>query len=678
LLSVVALVSLAFWSHSAIAAGEVCPNEAVRVEQKATRLPACRAYELVTPVDTNDAPPYALGGGSFVSAVYGTAFSSPPATADGNSFKFVIVSTAIPGLPGNGFSNGYRAVRGATGWSSSLTSPTGPEAGISGPGGFSSDGGYSVFSVGHNVGRYNGTLDTWGESPLDFVSNSNYIRYPDGSNHLVGEGTLPAEPDTDGFPNGFRDDPFATINWISASGSHMVFETRRGGNGHEAEEPVQLTSDAPADGIAAVYDRTPEGLHVVSLLPGDVTPTEPSTFQGSSADGSVVLFKTGSTLYARLHDASTVPVVSGTALPGGVSADGSKAFYSQGGNLFAFDTATQLTTQITTTGDAEFVQVSPGGSRIFFVSPSQLDGAKGISGSPNLYEWSGGSATFIATVEPSDVHRLPTNPSGTEIGLGAWAQAGGTFPANPATNLESAIETSRTTPNGSALVFESSAQLTSYDNAGRLELYLHHAGSNELTCVSCDPSGVPPTANAELLSDAYPFLGLDSASSNLNEAGDSVVFETADGLLPGDTNGVTDVYEWHAGTLSLLSSGHSPIPSFLMATTPDGANVFISTSDELVADGQEAGVRAVYDARVDGGFPVAQQGLPACGGDACQGEASVAPPATAVGSASFGGPGNVKAHRVGKHAKHHKRTRCKKKHHKCNKGRVNGKQGGSK
>jgi len=63
---------------------------------------------------------------------------------------------------------------------------------------------------------------------------------------------------------------------------------------------------------------------------------------------------------------------------------------------------------------------------------------------------------------------------------------------------------------------------------------------------------------------------------NLSASGDQFFFQTAEALLPADTNGTTDVYEWEAdgagscrssaedgGCLYLLSTGKSPDPSYL-------------------------------------------------------------------------------------------------------------------
>src|SRR5262249_60545309 len=62
-----------------------------------------------------------------------------------------------------------------------------------------------------------------------------------------------------------------------------------------------------------------------------------------------------------------------------------------------------------------------------------------------------------------------------------------------------ALDTSRTTPDGTTIAFESKAQLTSYDNAGQREIYRYKIGESAPTCVSCDRNGQPPSAGAHFL-----------------------------------------------------------------------------------------------------------------------------------------------------------------------------------
>ncbi len=602
------LLTVALGASSASAA---CPNEALRTGPSAN-LPDCRAYELVTPRETNGQPPNFVGTGLVTRS--GDHIPSPPATADGTSFLFAIKGAGLPGSGSNGYANTFRAQRGPDGWSNTRVGPSGQEAKVPSPGGFSANHEYTTFRVesfpefGEGFG---GSLAL----PHPEGSAAGYIRYPNGTIHLVGEGTIPSSPDIDGWPNGFADDIQAEAVWITSSGDHIILQ-----NDTQSHSKIRLTPDAPPDGVGAVYDRTSSGLQLASLLPGDVTPGSDSTFQGASKDGSTVLFQNESNLYARINDSKTELVTTGPFESGGSSADGRKVFYLKEGNLYSFDTESQIATQITASNDAEFVNISSDGSHVYFDSPSQLDGTKGALGDPNLYVWNGSGTTFIATVATFDLAHQLSSSSG-DFGLTQWSKhVGGAF---------FLADTSRTSQTGEIFAFESVAQLTSYDNEGHREIYRYSANDDTLTCVSCNPAGMPASGDAgftNYLAQLRTGLGgFNMDLVNLSSDGETMFFVSDEGLVPADSNGVLDVYEWRAGNLSLISTGTDSAPTDLMGATPDGHDVFIRTGDQLVVASQEAGVPAVYDARVDGGFPSPITGPKPCIDGACQGEPGLAP-----------------------------------------------------
>jgi hypothetical protein len=461
--------------------------------------------------------------------------------------------------------------------------------------------------------------------------------------------------DTDGLQNGVVDDIGAAAEWLTPDGSHQIFYSYR-----------QLTQGAPSNG--QVYDRTPAGLELLSLLPGDVPPSGASEFGGCSQDGYTTLFLNSGNLYARVDDDRTIeiaPGAGGPVLPGGVNADGSRAFFVQGGNIFAYDIEAEEASPVSATGDATLVNVSPDGSHAYFVSNTEIVSGKGTAGSPNLYVWNGTAIEFIATIDESDMG------NNERPGLGAWTRGFTAFPA--AENKERIYNTARTTPDGSIFAFQSSAQLTSYPNEGHIEIYRYDTGTRELACVSCSQAPLAAAAENEFVfsgedgvQKARPELELDNLSSD----GQRVVFETQGSLLPQDVNGVRDVYEWHDGQLSLISTGAGSAPSALLAVTPSGSDVFFLTGENLVPQGQGTGRPAVYDARVEGGL-ASQQLIQSsdCVGEACQGQPNGSPTLPAPGSSSFQGNGNLKAtcHRRHRHrGRHHGAGVSKRKHaHAC-------------
>lgn len=608
------------------------------------RLPDGRAYELVSPPDTGAAPPTAgaLGEGGF--DCFTTALASP----DGTRFEFFTEGGSIPALGGNGFHDSYQAVREpGVGWASHLDGPLGPQAEMPQAGScFSPDLSYST--LGTNETPFDkGDLVLHGE-------RSSYVRGPGNTYELAGRGSIAT-------------DQHANIKLITGQASNVIFTSNM------QLEPNAPETIGPGSGKGlvlptnAIYDRSGGVTKVASLLPGDATPPAGTTtyFQGASKDGSSVVFKLeedelgegGPTKLFERREGVTKLVVASSTLGGdtfaGVSRDGSKAFYVatdepdqessiQVGQLFEFDWSTGDTTPITPSGEAVFVNISEDGSHVYFISPEQLDGAHGSLGANNLYLWDG-APRFIATVDPSDVVT-----GGEEASLAEWTRSA--VSPEPNVNIGLARDTSRTTPDGEVIVFESRANLTEYDSGGHSEIYRYDAGAQRLACLSCNPSMAAAESDAHL----QHFQGLDATAAlvsipNVADGGRIVFFETAESLTPTDVNGAVDVYEWTGGRVFLISSGQSSLPSRIYGVTPDGRDVFFSTYAMLVPQ-DKSEVRSIYDARVAGGFPAIASSLP-CQGDACQPKGS--PPALQPAVSNyFHGPSSHHRARKKKQCRH--------------------------
>lgn len=214
--------------------------------------------------------------------------------------------------------------------------------------------------------------------------------------------------------------------------------------------------------------------------------------------------------------------------------------------------------------------------------------------------------------------------------------------------------TSRVSANGRYVAFMSSRSLTGYDNEDvtsakpgeRMdeEVYLYRApaqlseGSGGLSCVSCDPSGARPAGVFEgdhgptmrpLLVDAQeiwketwlagsipgrPIVNNGGAAPyeprNLSDSG-RLFFDSADALVPQDTNGEEDVYEYEPGGIGScalsggcvgpISSGISNEESaFLDAGGKgpggeEGEDVFFMAGAKLVPQDVD-GALDIYDA----------------------------------------------------------------------------------
>jgi hypothetical protein len=302
-------------------------------------------------------------------------------------------------------------------------------------------------------------------------------------------------------------------------------------------------------------------------------------------------------------------------------------------------------------------------SRIYFASEEVLAGPNPqgdlpTAGSPNLYLHEGGNFTFIGTLSSGD----------TEPPAGEYLSPIAAQPYR---------KTSRITPDGRHIAFMSSASLTGYDNTdinngkADAEIFVFDAtangGEGQLRCVSCNPSGQRPTGRNLLLEEfptsiwaaalLPPYQTELHGSRVLTDDGNRVFFESYEALLPADTNGKTDVYQWEAsgsgdctesvpayspingGCLSLISSGESPSNSAFVDASPDGRDVFFTTGSSLVP--QDPGLIDIYDAREGGGYPAPPGQPAACEGEACQGPLA-APNDPTPASAAFNGPGNVK------------------------------------
>jgi hypothetical protein len=619
-----------------------CANDSLRMGFSAL-LPDCRAYELVTPPDTNARSP--RGVDNFLpSGLFATREASP----QGDQVSFEIEGGSLPGAEAVGSLAGdpYLASRGEGGWSTSYVGPNGFETSSMLPGSHSPDQQYSFWSTNGNGSAVIGDKST------------NYVRYPDGHSALVGRGSL-------------ADDPQGAGELISENGTHIIFTS--GNNG----PAIQLEPDAPPDGTKAIYDRTADEVtHVVSLLPGDETPAagQNATYRGASLDGKGVAFSIGNKLYLRYSDEETYELGEGVTFAG-IAEGGARAFYLQGGKLWRFDATNEERTEFSSVSVTP-VNVAAGGNVAYFVSSSVLtsepnpNGAVAKGGEENLYRSEEGAISFVGTVTERDV-KGESNGSEVVGGLGLWTEkvGAGSFAADP----------SRTTPDGGALLFESRAALDGYDPEGHAEVYRYEFSGNELDCLSCNPTLAPASSDASLqsiaagLGDPEP-LGPTAAVANLSFPG-RALFQSSEALVTGDTDGLQDVYEWEAkgvgsckregGCVYLISSGNSLRIDYLYGTSDFGEDVFFKTSDILLPrDAEET--PSIYDARVGGGFAEecsAGQCEPPLPPSSSGTTPELSPPVTQATGAS----GNVsgKTCRKGTHkVKRGGKVRCVKKHRK--------------
>ncbi len=436
---------------------------------------------------------------------------------------------------------------------------------------------------------------------------------------------------------------YAGDNAISADGSRVFFSTGFGGGGGTF---LHVRKDGQSTELVSRSERT--GC--------DVEPREcegSGVFQGASSDGSIAYFISGEKLTEDSTATFDRPSLyrwdagspSGERLTDLTTAD------PDGGGLGAGQFSQRAGSY---TG---MVAMTDDGDVLHFVASGELaDGAQ--EGEPNLYRWDEESGmTFIATLDARDRATWGVDRDANEPGYEDYPL----------------YRDARLSLDGSRLLFASTRSLTSYDVASYKQLYLYDADTQELQCVSCSSLTSKAVGGTELLSH-NPILNQVSEypvtenvvprwlPRNMSSDGRRVAFDTSQPLVPGDSNGKIDVYEWSEGAQHLVSSGQADEASHFVDASASGNDVFFTTREPLVASDRD-GVRDIYDAKV-GGIPEPPAVIP-CVGDECQGTPSPPPTIPSPGTESYQGPvtGSGKAVRRCSKRKSKrqgsKRARCK-------------------
>jgi hypothetical protein len=392
----------------------------------------------------------------------------------------------------------------------------------------------------------------------------------------------------------------------------------------------------------------------------------------------------------------TVQVSAGAASYQTATPDGRFAYYTEAGQLWRFDTESGTRVALTQAGgEVQGVigvnQVGADASYLYFVAAGDLapgaeerkctngeingksesasetaeegEGKAPAGRGCNLYVLHEEETKLIAVLSPRD-----QSFDGYEKSQGDWRATLGSRSAE-------------LTPDGSHLVFLSTMRLTPYRNAtasgetcatkGRLlpcpEVYLYDASAAQLSCASCQPAGLSPiSAHGKGSEEPATYLPGDFGSIThmrrwISADGDRVFFQTAEPLLPEDTNGLYDVYEWEragsgscvsgsaldgGGCLFLLSGDSDAGRAFFVDSDEEGQNVFLVTRAQLTP-GDKDNKSDLYDIREGGGFPAAVE--PSICGEAAgqtpcsRGTGSTESAMPSLTSGIFAGAGNIVA-----------------------------------
>jgi hypothetical protein len=656
-------------------------------------LPDGRAWQLVSPPDK---------GGSLIdtSTPYGNDLVQ--AASDGSGITYQVTEPIGEGVVGYSYWAQILSMHGASGWTSrdvngQQSLPSGGE-----PAGtaliesgehyelFSTDLSSALLEPGHT-----------GTTPLSAQATERTLYLRDDIN-----GTFsPLETEANVQPGTKFGDPYMEYQAATPDLSHVVFST------FAALKPETVKGDS------SLYEWHAGELQLVSILPdgkatsggaiGSFTGGGGMSARAISDDGRWVVWKHGESeggegLYVRDMVAGRTMQIGGRhARFETMSSDGSKIFFveqegnseqesDENGDLYMFDTADGMQTNLTASQEAgersadvqdAVMGASEDGSYIYFVARGVL-ASGAVRGEDNLYvlHESGGSwtTTHIATLSPEDQH--------------SW---GGGFTAFGASL---SLVSSRVSPDGHYVAFMSDRSLTGYDNIDAVsgkpdeEVYLYNAVTDRLVCVSCDPTGARPVGvydtsegTGSLLVDRLGAWTATHGAENhwlagsipgwsnvegralyqpryLSDSG-RLFFDSPDALVPQDTNGLEDVYEYEPvgigscteadvtfgqrsdGCVGLISSGQSSSESAFLDASETGDDVFFVTASRLTTEDYDTS-SDIYDAHVCStsspcmSSPVSPP--PCASGDSCKAAPSPQPEVFGpAASATFSGAGNI-------------------------------------
>lgn len=625
-----------------------CPNEPFRSGASA-HLTECRAFELVTPIDS-DADIRVVGG---------------PTTPDGNTVCFNTEDSLVDSDP-NGIKTadqGFCAWRGADGWKTKWVSGPAPAQRVS--------------SMGSNV---------------NFVAPDGQRAVFASDSALLGQEYVPPPGSTHGGPMSAYLWDGGETTWVAAGappvgdppayrdeGETRQFSSEVEGGYAVGRRPLAVSDDlthgifesdlpiVPADenGMVDIYEWYPGGVRLVSR----------------DASGKAAGGRSGIRTFLQMK-----------APPGAVSADGRRIFFMHDGAPLAGDASEAPEGPDPTLGFGIGIQsvYMREGDEVTLVSPR-----RGVG--PDASVWfSGASAdgetVFLETTQqltpeakepgraiytydvgddelqlfadaPGGVQLLALSRDGStvvyrELATGALIANHDGVPATLGTLSSSDTESAqrvasnrydnralRVTPDGRVVVFAGTGEFGGF-GPGPVQVYRWEVGEG-VERISAE-AGESPARNASItayagliLSEREELFAQHSSGGNqgrvVSDDGTRVFFETPEALVKRDVNGLTDVYEWHNGEINIISTGTGP-KALYHGSSADGTRVFITTFDRLVPGWDRNAKRDLYVAMPDGGFapPAAP---PGCAGEACQ-PGQAAPPPSVAGRG--GSEGNLK------------------------------------
>jgi hypothetical protein len=595
-------------------------------------LPDHRVYEQVTPVDKNERD---------LLDHFNAYFDFTVAAPSGDSVAFQSQGAFADSVVGGGV-NAYIATRGTDGWTSKATLPARDQESERStiPSGFSPDLAYEVL-ISASQPLAAGELS--GGALNLYLRNNSDASYEALTKGAVGPALSDASSSLDAF---------------SSDDSQILFENLNA-----------LTANAPTEALENVYDYSNGEPTLVGVLPdGSVDPAGAAAGAGSASSVEHAMSEDGSRIYFTSPAAAPLqPPVGQLYLRENAlrpDAQTVKVSVSQKTNGSGPDGTDAIGTQ-----PARYWDASTNGSEVFFTSPSELtnDAYTGTEDQEDdlyRYEVNGGGLIDLtanhearnengaavenvigASADGSYVYFMAagqlTNDAPQGGGIYLWHGGTTTFIAAPQPEGDQLgpNQTARVTPDGRHLAFETGSDPLGTGSSAQ-QLYLYSADDSTLSCVSCAPNGATPVGDVFVppAGEVGGYNAFQSTPRYLIDDGSEVFFDSPNPLVPEDTNGQMDAYEWHNGQLSLISSGQDSDASFFQDATADGRDVFFGTRQRLVAQDDDED-RDLYDAREGGGFPRPLT-PPSCSGTGCQGAPPTPPVFATPASNTYNGIAN--------------------------------------
>jgi hypothetical protein len=644
LVSLCSLAASVLFAAPPALAEETCPNASMRTGFSAN-LPDCRAYELVSPSDKN---------GFEVDP--GKPSQSAP---NGESVEYLSEEGQFPGSVAGEVYNPYLSYRTPGGWVTRALSPPNASESIYnfiseplGVDGFSIDLteevlrklGEPLLAPGalegyENLYVRNTLTDSYeaittvkppnhspGQEYIDIAGGLQTDVSPTGNTVVFGahDALTPGAPATGNNFYAWREGKLMLVS-VLPDGAASPPCSATGGNGENSLPSVGTRRMISSDGLLVLWQN--------GVVEANGT---------CSTSGGIALYETDLATGKSVEISAPQGVTStpGDGIIYNATSDGMKSYFTYsepltpdagaGTDLYEYDLETHSLTDLTpaAVGEAKAMAVpyvSEDGSYVYFAAEGAIastPNARGetpTAGKPNLYVWHDGSDAFIATLGNKVGHAL-----GGDQEEFVYDELTGYRPFEG-------------TPDGTRFLFESKLPLTGYDNTDAVtgepdsELFLYDAVSDALTCVSCNPSGARPVGFAEI-----PYW---YGSTVMSSDGSRVAFQSTDVLVPSDTDGADNVYEWEDGHVYLISTGRQA--ALLNSMSSTGGDIFFFTSEQLVPQDQDGGDENIYDARVGGGFSPPSS-VPPCSEEGCRPPVSSAPSVFDVpASATFSGVGDL-------------------------------------